>query len=558
MKNPANIKYRPYHECFSVQLPDRLWPEKKLERAPIWCSVDLRDGNQALINPMNLKQKLEMFKLLLALGFKEIEIGFPSASQVEYDFTRALVEGAMIPADVTPQVLTQARPHLIQRTFEALAGTRRAIVHLYNSTSELQRRVVFQKDKDEIKKIAVDGTKLVKDYAQRSDTEIVLQYSPESFTGTELPFALEVCEAVIEEWGATPDRKMIINLPATVEMSTPNVHADQIEWFCRNLKNRESVIISLHPHNDRGTGIAAAELGLLAGGERVEGTLFGNGERTGNVDIIALALNLYTQGVDPGLVIDDIEEIKRISEKCTGLPVHERHPYAGELVFTAFSGSHQDAINKGFKALHSSRSSVWEVPYLPIDPRDIGRKYDAIIRINSQSGKGGVAYVLSNEFGCDLPKDMHPEFGALIQTVSDSLGTEVPSHILWETFEKEYISREAPLKLVKFRSALLDDEGESVEASLNLELRGDQVTVKGVGNGPIDAALKGLNALGLPRFAITNFSEHARSSGSDAQAVAYVQLQDEDGFAKYGVGIHSNTSIAAIRAMISAVNRFLS
>ena len=414
--NPA-VKYTPYHELFTVALPDRTWPNNRILQAPIWCSVDLRDGNQALVNPMSVPQKLEMFELLVKLGFKEIEIGFPSASEVEFEFTRTLIDRGLIPDDVTPQILTQSRTHLIERSFEALHGAKRAIVHLYNPTSELQRRVVFHASQEEVKRIAIEGTRLIKSLAAKTSTEILFEYSPESFTGTELPFALEVCNAVIREWGPTPHHKMILNLPSTVEMITPNIYADQIEWFIRHLENRESVIVSLHTHNDRGTGVAATELGLLAGADRVEGTLFGNGERTGNVDIITLALNLFSQGIHPNLDLHDIGSIREVAERCTELPVHERHPYAGDLVFTAFSGSHQDAINKGMRALAESGENRWEVPYLPIDPRDIGRTYEAIIRINSQSGKGGVAYMMRSEFGCDLPKDMHPEFSAVIQKI---------------------------------------------------------------------------------------------------------------------------------------------
>ena len=422
-------KYRPFPQ---IDLPDRAWPNRTIDRAPIWCSVDLRDGNQALINPMNLEQKLSMFSLLVDIGFKEIEVGFPSAAAVEYDFTRTLIDNGLIPEGVYPQVLTQAREHLIRRTFQAIEGTPQAIVHLYNSTSELQRRVVFRKDRAAIRQIAVDGTRLVRELADRTDTDVVYEYSPESFTGTELDYVVEVCDAVIEAWDPSPDRRIIINLPATVELATPNVHADQIEWFLRNVQRRDSIILSLHTHNDRGTGVAATELGMLAGGERVEGTLFGNGERTGNVDIVTVALNLYTQGVDPGLDLSDLGRLIGISDACTELPIDARHPYAGELVFTAFSGSHQDAINKGMTA---QGDGLWEVPYLPIDPTDIGRSYQAIIRINSQSGKGGVAYVMEAEFGCQLPKTMQPEMGEVVQELTDRSGREVNAAEIWERLQ---------------------------------------------------------------------------------------------------------------------------
>ena len=430
-------KYRPFPQ---IDLPDRAWPNRTIDRAPIWCSVDLRDGNQALINPMNLEQKLSMFSLLVDIGFKEIEVGFPSAAAVEFDFTRTLIDNGLIPEGVYPQVLTQARDHLIRRTFQAIEGTPQAIVHLYNSTSELQRRVVFRKDRAAIRQIAVDGTRLVRELADRTDTDVVYEYSPESFTGTELDYVVEVCDAVIEAWDPSPDRRIIINLPATVELATPNVYADQIEWFLRNVQRHDSIILSLHTHNDRGTGVAATELGMLAGGERVEGTLFGNGERTGNVDIVTVALNLYTQGVDPGLDLSDLGRLIGISDACTELPIDARHPYAGELVFTAFSGSHQDAINKGMTA---QGDGLWEVPYLPLDPTDIGRSYQAIIRINSQSGKGGVAYVMEAEFGCQLPKTMQPEMGEVVQELTDRTGREVNAAEIWERLQ-ERIPRSRP------------------------------------------------------------------------------------------------------------------
>jgi 2-isopropylmalate synthase len=548
-------RYRQYVTAFPVDLPDRAWPNNTVTKAPTWCSVDLRDGNQALINPMDHSQKLEMFQLLVDIGFKEIEIGFPSAARVEFEFTRSLIEQNLIPDDVTPQVLTQARPHLIEKTFEAIEGARRAIVHVYNSTSELQRRVVFRADKEEIKQIAVRGVSQIKELAAQCDTEIVLQYSPESFTGTEMEFALEVCEAVIESWGPTPEKKMIINLPATVEMSTANVHADQIEWFHRNVKERESIILSLHPHNDRGTGVAATELALMAGGERVEGTLFGNGERTGNVDIITLALNMFSQGVDPGLDLRDVNRIRELCEKCTELPVPHRHPYAGELVFTAFSGSHQDAIKKGTKAFQEGGGEYWEVPYLPIDPADIGREYEPIIRINSQSGKGGVAFILESEFGCEMPKEMHPEFSKVIQGISDRSGKEVQSEEIWQAFQREYLERTKPYTFLNFLSASLLEDPDRVKCRVRFSENGKEHEVRGVGNGPIDACRKALLEYGIPAFTIDDYEQHARSAGSDAEAVAYIRVKSEAGKLCYGVGIDANTNKASIKALFSALNR---
>lgn len=548
-------KYRPYLHRFPVRLADRRWPERQITEAPRWCSVDLRDGNQALVNPMSLEQKLEMFHLLISIGFKEIEIGFPAASGVEFDFARTLIERGMIPAEAVPQVLVQSRAHLIDRTFEAIDGASQAIVHLYNSTSELQRRVVFEKSKAEITDIALSGLERIKKLSKETSTKIIFEYSPESFTGTELDFAVEICNAVIAAWGPSVEEKMIINLPATVEMSTPNVYADQIEWFCRNVDRREQIIISVHTHNDRGTGVAASELALLAGADRVEGTLFGNGERTGNVDIVTLALNLFTQGVDPKLDFSAISRIREVYERCTGMEVHSRHPYAGDLVFTAFSGSHQDAINKGMRARARSRTTLWEVPYLPIDPSDVGRKYDAIIRINSQSGKGGVAYIMQSEFGCDLPKDMHPEFGALIQQVSEELGTEVPASDVWAAFAKEYLERSSPYRFLSFRSGTSSDNPDLVSCELSVEHGGEKVILKGEGNGPVNAGHQALLSSGREPFKIRNFFEHARSSGSDAEAVAYIQVESSRGTKRFGVGIHPNTTIASIKALVSAVNR---
>ncbi|MCO6431071.1 MAG: 2-isopropylmalate synthase [Deltaproteobacteria bacterium] len=559
--NPGE-KYRPYLSQFAVNLPQRTWPNNQITKAPLWCSVDLRDGNQALINPMNLQQKLEFFDLLVQIGFKEIEIGFPSASAVEYEFTRTLITQKLIPDDVTPQVLTQSRDHLIEKTFESLKGALRAIVHLYNPTSELQRRVVFGKGKDAIKQIAVDGTRLIKRLAAETDTEIVFEYSPESFTGTELDYSVEVCQAVIDEWQPSTSQKMIINLPATVEMATPNVYADQIEYFLRQIKGRESIILSLHPHNDRGTAVAAAELALMAGGERVEGTLFGNGERTGNVDIVTLALNLYSQGIDPQLDLTDINRIIGISEKCTAIAVGPRHPYAGELVFTAFSGSHQDAIRKGMLARGEEAGTFWEVPYLPIDPDDVGRKYEPIIRINSQSGKGGVAYRMETDYGFALPKAMHPEFSAVVQKISDSTGMEVTSKQIWEAFSKAYLELDRPYKFLRFHSMpLLEDgtEGESdrVKAVLKIEVDGAARELEGAGNGPIDACKDALLRFGCKPFKLTDFVEHALSSGSDAEAAAYIQIESEDGRRVYGVGQDPNTTKASIKGLLCAINRSL-
>ena len=554
MQRGTITKYRPFP---AIGLPDRQWPNRTLRRAPQWCSVDLRDGNQALINPMNLDQKLRMFALLVDVGFKEIEVGFPSASAVEFDFTRTLIDRGLIPAGVYPQVLTQSREHLIRRTFEAIAGTPRAIVHLYNSTSELQRRVVFGMDRAAIRGIAVEGTRLVRELAEQTDTEILYEYSPESFTGTELDFAVEVCDAVIEAWDPSPERRMIVNLPATVELATPNVYADQIEWFLRHVRRRDSIILSLHTHNDRGTGVAATELGLLAGGERVEGTLFGNGERTGNVDIVTVALNLYTQGVDPGLDLHDLSRLIEVSDYCTELPVGARHPYAGELVFTAFSGSHQDAINKGMAAQSGAAGERWEVPYLPIDPTDVGRSYQAIIRINSQSGKGGVAYVMENEFGCQLPKTMQPEFGQVVQALSDRSGREVEAHEIWGAFQREYLEVDAPLRFVDYAIASDTEDSSRMYGTLTLIVDGEETVLKGAGNGPIDALKDALGGAGLADFRLTHYSEHALGQGTDSTAIAYIQIVRDDGTQRFGAGTNPNIAKASALALISALNRSL-
>ena len=555
MKRMNFERYRPYPV---INLPDRQWPNKRIITAPIWCSVDLRDGNQALRVPMNLEEKLQMFDLLVEVGFKEIEIGFPSAAQVEYDFARVLIEENRIPEDVTVQVLTQAREHLIRKTFDALEGVHKAIVHFYNSTSTLQRDVVFRMSREQIKNIAVEGAKLVKSLKEEyGNTGIRFEYSPESFTGTELDYALEVCHAVMDVFEPTPENKLILNLPATVEMSTPNIHADQIEWFCRNLKNRDSALISLHTHNDRGSAVAAAELAVMAGADRVEGTLFGNGERTGNMDIVTMALNIFSQGVDPKLDFTNINRVRDIYQECTRMSVHQRHPYVGELVYTAFSGSHQDAINKGMKAQEVKEENIWGVPYLPIDPQDVGRTYQSIIRINSQSGKGGVAYIMEREFGYKLPKAMHPEFGRIIQQITDQTGDELPPHEIWKAFEQEYLSRTYPYHLRQCHIQMdAGEEGESdtiVKAVVGLN--GDVVEFEGKGNGPIDAFVKGLNQYADVHFSLESYSEHDIDHGSDSRAAAYINIRKSSGRSAFGVGVDRNISVASIKAILSALNR---
>lgn len=547
-------KYRPFAP---VPLRDRQWPNQTLQVAPIWCSVDLRDGNQALVEPMNIDKKLKMFNLLVKLGFKEIEVGFPAASETEYTFLRTLIDQNLIPEDVTIQVLTQAREHLLHRTFEALKGCKQAILHLYNSTSTLQRRVVFRMDKPEIVDLAVRGTKLVKELVQSiPDTKVRFEYSPESFTGTEIDFAVEICEAVMEAWEPTAEEKIILNLPATVEMSTPNTYADQVEWFCRKLRDRDKAIISLHTHNDRGTAVAAAELGLMAGGDRIEGTLFGNGERTGNVDIVTLALNLYTQGINPNLDFSNIDEVIEIAEQCTNIPVHIRHPYSGDLVFTAFSGSHQDAINKGIADYTQREDAAWEVPYLPIDPADLGRNYEAIIRINSQSGKGGIAYILQKEFGFQLPKLMQQEFSRIIQQIADRTGKEVSSEMIWNAFFGEYLDQRSPLELKTFKLTNESEETEIVTCQATLKVNGNEQTVTGQGNGPIDAFMQGLRQQQLVgTVKLIDYHEHALSQGADSKAVAYIQVQNEQGDRWFGAGVDTNINTASIKALVSALNR---
>ncbi|WP_310599437.1 2-isopropylmalate synthase [Desulfobulbus sp.] len=549
-------KYRPYAP---VRLTGRTWPDRVISKAPIWCSVDLRDGNQALIQPMNLEEKLEMFQLLTQIGFKEIEVGFPSASQVEYDFLRLLIDGKHIAGDVVPQVLTQARDHLIKKTFAALQGAPEAIVHLYNSTSTLQRDVVFQKGRREIVELGVAGARLIREQAERTDAKIRYEYSPESFTGTELDFALEICQAIMDVWEPTPDNPVIINLPATVEMSTPNIYADQIEWFCRHLKNRDCALISLHAHNDRGEAVAATELALMAGADRVEGTLFGNGERTGNVDIVTLALNMFTQGVDPGLDFSRINRVINIYERCTKLQVHPRHPYAGELVYTAFSGSHQDAINKGMTALELTQSGLWEVPYLPIDPQDVGRTYESIIRINSQSGKGGVAYIMDHEFGFKLPKEMHPGFGRVIQEVTDTHGDELSAEMVFHTFEKEYLLNTNGYALKSFnvlkRHFERNEESSIAEIEAVMVTKDGEKTIRATGNGPLDAFCAALrDGLGL-RFVLHSYHEHALTRGSSSKAVSYIEILDQDDESWWGAGVDTDIIVASIKSLLSALNR---
>ena len=552
------LNYKRYKRNPVVDYPEREWPNKEIEKAPIWCSVDLRDGNQALIEPMVVEEKMEFFNMLVKMGFKEIEIGFPAASQIEYDFLRQLVERRMIPDDVRVQVLVQCREHLIKRTFEAIQGIKKVVVHIYNSTSTLQRDVVFHKNKEEIKQIAIEGTELVKKYAKDYDGDLMLEYSPESFTGTELDYALEVCTAVQETWGmATPEKPIIFNLPSTVEMNTPNVYADQIEWMNRHFKNRDSIILSVHPHNDRGTGVAATELALLAGADRVEGTLFGNGERTGNVDILTLAYNMFSQGIDPQLQVENIRELAEVYERCTKMEIPPRHPYAGKLVFTAFSGSHQDAINKGMQALHERNGEYWEVPYLPIDPSDIGRQYEPIVRINSQSGKGGVAFVMDTFYGFKLPKGMHKEFADVIQKISEKQGEVSPEQIMDE-FRSCYLDRKEPIHFRKCQ--ITDTEVEDgVYATLIKVVytdHGMEKTFEGVGNGPIDVVQRGLEKeLGI-NIQVLDYNEHALRSGSNAQAASYIHLMDQDtGRVTYGVGVSSNITKSSIRGIFSAVNR---
>ncbi|WP_433375653.1 2-isopropylmalate synthase [Streptosporangium sp. CA-115845] len=563
-QQPSPMPFKRYESFAPIRLADRTWPDKVIERAPRWCAVDLRDGNQALIDPMDPHRKLKMFELLVKVGYKEIEVGFPAASQTDFDFVRQIIEEDLIPDDVVIQVLTQARPELIERTFESVRGAKQAIIHLYNSTSTLQRRVVFGQDREGITAIAVEGAKLCKKLAAEMDgTEIYFQYSPESFTGTELEYAVEVCDAVNDVWQPTPDRKVIINLPATVEMATPNIYADQIEWMHRNLAYRDSIVLSLHPHNDRGTAVAAAELGYLAGADRIEGCLFGNGERTGNVCLVTLGMNLFSQGVDPEVDFSDIDEIRRITEYCTQLPVHPRHPWGGELVYTAFSGSHQDAIKKGFEHLERDAAAAgvpveeftWAVPYLPIDPKDIGRTYEAVIRVNSQSGKGGVAYIMKADHQLDLPRRLQIEFSRVVQGRTDALGGEVSPAQMFEIFTDEYLPNEAGpwgrLGLLAHRTASQGDEKDAISADLRID--GEIREVEGVGNGPISAFCEALARVGI-EVRVLDYAEHALSAGTDAKAASYIECEIA-GQALWGVGIDANTTAAALKAVISAVNR---
>ncbi|MFI7045596.1 2-isopropylmalate synthase [Streptosporangium sandarakinum] len=563
-QQPSPMPFQRYQPFTPVRLDDRTWPGKVIETAPRWCAVDLRDGNQALIDPMDAHRKLKMFELLVKIGYKEIEVGFPAASQTDFDFVRQIIEEDRVPEDVVIQVLTQARPELIERTFESLRGARQAIVHLYNSTSTLQRRVVFGQDRDGITAIAVEGAKLCKKLAaELEDTEIYFQYSPESFTGTELEYAVEVCNAVNDVWQPTPDRKVIVNLPATVEMATPNVYADQIEWMHRNLAYRDSIVLSLHPHNDRGTAVAAAELGYMAGADRIEGCLFGNGERTGNVCLVTLGMNLFSQGVDPEIDLSDIDEIRRVTEYCTQLPVHPRHPWGGELVYTAFSGSHQDAIKKGLEHLERDAAAAgvpvdeftWAVPYLPIDPKDIGRTYEAVIRVNSQSGKGGVAYIMKADHSLDLPRRLQIEFSRVVQARTDTLGGEVNPAEMWEVFADEYLPNPARpwgrLGLLAHRGVSTVDEKDVI--SVDLRLDGEIREVEGVGNGPISAFCDALTRSGFP-VRVLDYAEHALSAGTDAKAASYIECEVA-GQVLWGVGIDANTTTASLKAVISAVNR---
>lgn len=555
---PAHEKYIPF---VPLKMARRAWPDRELKAPPVWCSVDLRDGNQALIDPMNVREKLELFHTLVDIGVKEIEVGFPSASETEYEFIRTLIEGGHIPDDVTIQVLVQAREHLIRRTFEAIDGAKHVIFHFYNSTSTLQRKVVFHTDVEGVKKIAVDAARLIRELSQPAldaGMDLRYEYSPESFMGTEMDAAVEICQAVIEAIGATPERKVILNLPTTVENCMPNYFADEIEYFISRLPGRDRAIISLHPHNDRGEGVATAELGLLAGAERVEATLFGNGERTGNVDIVTLAMNMYTQGIDPKLDFSNINKIREMYERCTKMPVGDRQPYVGKLVFTAFSGSHQDAINKGTQYMKESNSDYWEIPYLPIDPADVGREYEPVIRINSQSGKGGAAYIMEHNFGFDLPKAMHPDFGAVVQKETDAVGKEISPERIFELFQQEYIEAKEPYKLLKHAFAEnIDSEGHSHVAFWGTLQHTDTIfKVSGEGNGPIDAFFNAIKDEKMSHFTFLDYSSHAITDGSDSQGVAYILLQDQRTGKKYwGIGLSHNINLAPLRAILSAINR---
>ena len=546
-------KYQPFQP---VDLPDRQWPSRTITKAPIWCAVDLRDGNQALIEPMDGARKWRMFETLVRMGYKEIEIGFPAASQTDFDFVRKLIEEDLVPDDVVIQVLTQARPHLIERTFESVRGAKRVIIHLYNSTSTLQRRVVFGLDRAGITEIAVKGAELVRDLTPSlTGTEVHYQYSPESFTGTELDYAKEICEAVMAVWQPTPDHKAIVNLPATVEMATPNVFADQIEWFHRNVVGRDAIVLSVHPHNDRGTAVAAAELAVMAGADRIEGTLFGNGERTGNVDLVTLGMNLFSQGIDPEIDFSDIDAVRATAEYCNQLPVHDRHPYAGDLVYTAFSGSHQDAIKKGMVAQDKSNSGLWEVPYLPIDPHDVGRSYEAVIRVNSQSGKGGIAYVMQTEHGIEMPRGMQIEFSQVIQDIADGTGAEITPDRIWSSFVETYLNPIAPYAFVEHRTVPDTHASERRVLTATIKERGHTKHIKGQGNGPIDAFVDALGRDCGVSARVLGYHEHAVETGADAQAVAFVEMVNGSGVKRWGVGVHANIVTASLRAVVSAVNR---
>lgn len=551
-------KYIPFTP---VSLPDRTWPNNRIEKAPTWCSVDLRDGNQALVTPMNLQEKLDFFKLLVDIGFKEIEVGFPSASETEYEILRALIDGHYIPDDVTIQVLVQAREHLIRKTFEAVRGAKNVIIHFYNSTSTLQRKVVFKKDMQGIIDIAVAGAKLVRKLteADQSGTNFRYEYSPESFSGTEMDFAVDICHQVMETLGATKENPVILNLPNTVEMCTPNTYADQIEYFIRHLPNRDAAIISVHPHNDRGTSVACAELSMLAGADRVEGTLFGNGERTGNLDIVTVALNMFTQGVDPMLDFSHIDHVREIYERCTKMHVPERWPYAGKLAFTAFSGSHQDAINKGHEYMRESKTPYWEIPYLPIDPADVGREYEPIIRINSQSGKGGAAFIMDHNYGYHMPKAMHPEFGAVVQAECDRTGRELTANEVYELFHREFLNISEPYALSRakfYEEAIAGSAANVTHFSGVLSVRGQFVQLESRGNGPIDAFFNALGQAGIEGYSFISYSEHAISMGSDSQAVAYIELRVPGGRRIFGVGTEHNINFASVKGILSAINRF--
>ncbi len=551
-------KYIPFTP---VSLPNRTWPNNRIEKAPTWCSVDLRDGNQALVTPMNLQEKLDFFKLLVDIGFKEIEVGFPSASETEYEILRALIDGHYIPDDVTIQVLVQAREHLIRKTFEAVRGAKNVIIHFYNSTSTLQRKVVFKKDMQGIIDIAVAGAKLVRELteADQSGTNFRYEYSPESFSGTEMDFAVDICHQVMETLGATKETPVILNLPNTVEMCTPNTYADQIEYFIRHLPNRDAAIISVHPHNDRGTGVACAELSMLAGADRVEGTLFGNGERTGNLDIVTVALNMFTQGVDPMLDFSHIDHVREIYERCTKMHVPERWPYAGKLAFTAFSGSHQDAINKGHEYMRESKTPYWEIPYLPIDPADVGREYEPIIRINSQSGKGGAAFIMDHNYGYHMPKAMHPEFGAVVQAECDRTGRELTANEVYELFHREFLNISEPYALSRakfYEEAIAGSAANVTHFSGVLSVRGQFVQLESRGNGPIDAFFNALGQAGIEGYSFISYSEHAISMGSDSQAVAYIELRVPGGRRIFGVGTEHNINFASVKGILSAINRF--